>query len=241
MTPKQLERAIEGLVVLVADSNAYMRRLTRTMLVNLGARAIYEAADGVAALDAIRTISPDVMIMNWDMPVLDGPEVMRIVRSPDAFPKPNLPIIMLTDLGLRSRVDAAIKLGVHEFLVKPISPKTLQQRLLGIVLNPRPMVRAGSYYVPLPRRRADLKDVLVAAAGEMNSVAEEMTEMLTDAEPTSSRVQISEAVMVAAWRLGRRHLPAERDRRRVASGGDDFHTVSGEATSILFRPNSLAR
>jgi CheY-like chemotaxis protein len=182
MTPVNIDRAVEGLVVLVADSNAYMRRLTRMMLTNLGVRAIYEASDGVAALDAIRTISPDVMIMNWDMPVLDGPEVMRIVRSPGEFPKPNLPIIMLTDLGLRSRVNTAIQLGVHEFLVKPISPKTLQQRLLGLVLNPRPMVRAGKYYIPLPRRRSDLKDVLEAAAVELNSVATEMTEMFSDDE-----------------------------------------------------------
>jgi two-component system, chemotaxis family, chemotaxis protein CheY len=164
MPPSHAEKAIENLVVLVADSNPYMRRLTRMMLTNLGARAIYEAPDGVAALDAIRTVSPDVMIMNWDMPVLDGPEVMRIVRSPDSFPRPNLPIIMLTDLGLRSRVHAAIQLGVHEFLVKPISPKTLQQRLLGIMLAPRPMVRAGNYYIPMPRRRSDLGDVLAAAA-----------------------------------------------------------------------------
>ena len=154
MASKNIERAIEGRVILIADNNAYTRKLTRMMLVNLGARAIYEAADGVAALDAIRTVSPDVMIMNWDMPVLDGPEVMRIVRSPGIFPKPNLPIIMLTDTGLRSRVTAAIKLGVHEFLVKPVSPKTLHQRLLGILLAPRPMVRAGRYYIPLPRRRA---------------------------------------------------------------------------------------
>ena len=194
MPSKQVERAIEGLVVLVADSNPYMRRLTRMMLVNLGARAIYEAADGVAALDAIRTVSPDVMIMNWDMPVLDGPEVMRIVRSPDIFPKSNLPIIMLTDLGLRSRVHAAIKLGVHEFLVKPISPKTLQQRLLGIILHPRPMVRAGTYYVPMPRRRSDLKDVLVAAASEMNSVAGEMADMMADAESATD----ADGVMAAA-------------------------------------------
>jgi len=161
---KHIEQAIEGLVVLVADSNPFTRRLTRMMLTNLGARAIYEATDGIAALDAIRMVSPDVMIMNWDMPVLDGSEVMRIVRSPGVFPKPNLPIIMLTDLGLRSRVVAAVRLGVHEFLVKPISPKTLQQRLLGIMFSPRPMVRAGSYYIPMPRRRADLKEVLAEAA-----------------------------------------------------------------------------
>ena len=198
MTPGNLERAIEGLVVLVADSNAYMRRLTRMMLVNLGVRSIYEAADGVAALDAIRAVSPDVMIMNWDMPVLDGPEVMRIVRSPDVFPKPNLPIIMLTDLGLRSRVHSAIKLGVHEFLVKPISPKTLQQRLVGLVANPRPMVRSGSYYVPMPRRRSDLKDVLVAAAGGLNSVATEMTEMMAEAEAGDDCKTITKTITAAA-------------------------------------------
>ena len=164
MTSLRLEQAIENLVILIADSNAYTRRLTRTMLINAGARAIYEVGDGIAALDAIRTVGPDVMILNWDMPVLNGSEVMRVVRSPGAFPKPNLPIIMLTDLGLRSRVVAAIRLGVHEFLVKPISPKTLQQRLLGLLLAPRPMVHAGRYYIPMPRRRADMTDVMNAAA-----------------------------------------------------------------------------
>jgi CheY-like chemotaxis protein len=185
MASKNIERAIEGRVILIADNNAYTRKLTRMMLVNLGARAIYEAADGVAALDAIRTVSPDVMIMNWDMPVLDGPEVMRIVRSPGIFPKPNLPIIMLTDTGLRSRVTAAIKLGVHEFLVKPVSPKTLHQRLLGILLAPRPMVRAGRYYIPLPRRRADMKEVMAAAAqmSEAMNTGEVSEAMLPSDDP----------------------------------------------------------
>ena len=53
---------------------------------------------------------------------------------------------------------AAIRLGVHEFLVKPISPKTPQQRLLGIILNLRPMVRAGKL-----RRRVDLNEFIYAA------------------------------------------------------------------------------
>jgi CheY-like chemotaxis protein len=165
--PSKTEKAIENVVILVADSNAYTRKLTRMMLINSGARSIYEAGDGVAALDGIRTVSPDVMIINWDMPVLDGPEVMRIVRSPGIFPKPNLPIIMLTDLGLRSRVTSAIRLGVHEFLVKPVSPKALQERLLGILLAPRPMVRAGNYYIPMPRRRTDMRDVMAAAADQV--------------------------------------------------------------------------
>src|SRR5882757_6035781 len=163
MAAQQREKALEGLVVLIADSNAYTRRLTRMMLTNLGVKATYESPDGIAALDAIRNVNPDILIMDWELPVLDGREVMRIVRSPGVFPKANLPIIMLTDLGLQSRVSAAIRLGVHEFLVKPVSPKTLQQRLLGIILNPRPMVRAGKYYVPMPRRKVDFAEVINAA------------------------------------------------------------------------------
>lgn len=157
------EKAIESQVILIADSNAYTRKLTRTMLVNLGAKSIYEVADGVAALEAIRSVNPDVMILDWDMPILDGREVMRIVRSPGVFPKPNLPIIMMTDIGKRSRVHQAMRLGVHELLVKPISPRTLQQRLIGIILKPRPMVRAGKYYIPLPRRRVDMSELIYAA------------------------------------------------------------------------------
>jgi CheY-like chemotaxis protein len=124
------------------------------MLINLGAKNVYEAADGVAALDLVRTTDPDVMILDWEMPVLSGPQVVRIVRSPGVFPKPNLPIIMLTAHGQRDRVNTALRLGINEFLVKPVSPKALQDRLLSIVANPRPMVQIGKYYVPQPRRLA---------------------------------------------------------------------------------------
>ena len=163
MASTNVKDAIEGLTILVADSNAYTRKLTRSMLINLGAKSIYEAPDGVAALDAIRSVNPDVMIMNWDMPGLDGPEVMRVVRSPEVFPKASLPVIMLTDRGSRSVVRDAVRLGVHELLVTPISPKALQQRLLGILLYPRPMVQAGKYFIPLPRRAVDRNEFNLAA------------------------------------------------------------------------------
>ena len=69
---------------------------------------------------------------------------------------------MLTDLGLQSRVTTAIRLGVHEFLVKPTSPRALRDRLLSILVKPRPMVQIGKFYVPEPRRTAQ-NDVRCAA------------------------------------------------------------------------------
>jgi CheY-like chemotaxis protein len=157
MSASKLSKLIEDLVILVVDDNAYMRKLTRMMLTNLGAKSIYEAPDGVAALDLIRTANPDIMLLDWDMPLLNGAQVIRIVRSPGVFPKPNLPIIMLTAHGARSRVSAAMRLGVHEFLLKPTSPKALHDRLLSILLKPRQMVRIGKYYVPQPRDATPLK------------------------------------------------------------------------------------
>jgi two-component system, chemotaxis family, chemotaxis protein CheY len=154
LTNKSIEKMIQGLNILIVDNNFYMRRLTRTMLMNLGAKSVVEAADGLAALEAIRTCDPDVMFLDWDMPVLNGMEVMRIVRSPGVFPRPNLPIIMLTHRSRRSQVIEALRAGAHEFLLKPTSPKALGDRLMSIVVKPRPMVKLGKYYVPQPRRMA---------------------------------------------------------------------------------------
>jgi two-component system chemotaxis response regulator CheY len=151
MQHSAVENLIQGLNILIVDSNVYMRKLTRLMLTNLGAKSVFEAVDGLAALETIRTCDPDIMLLDWDMPILDGMEVIRIVRSPGVFPRPNLPIIMLTDRGQRLCVMEALRAGVHEFLLKPTSPKLLGERLMSILMRPRPMVKLGDFYVPEPR------------------------------------------------------------------------------------------
>jgi CheY-like chemotaxis protein len=151
---RKLEKLIEPLAFLVVDEDQYMRKLTRMMLMNIGAKSIFEAGDGMVALDVIRNVNPDVMLMDWDIPVLSGPQVMHIVRSPGLFAKPSLPIIMLTSRTSRARVNEALRLGVNEVLAKPTSSKMLEDRLLSILVKPRPMVQIGEYLVPAPRRPA---------------------------------------------------------------------------------------
>jgi two-component system, chemotaxis family, chemotaxis protein CheY len=93
---KEVAGLVQSLSVLVVDDNQYMRKMVRNLLVNCGIKDIYEAADGIAALDIIRNLVPDVVILDWEMPLLSGPELVRIVRSPGVFPMPDIPIIMLT-------------------------------------------------------------------------------------------------------------------------------------------------
>lgn len=159
MANKTIEKMLQGLNILVVDDNAYMRRLTRMMLTNLGAKSVLEAPDGLAALEAIRSADPDVMLLDWDMPVLNGIEVLRIVRS---FPRPNLPVIMLTTRAKRSYVNEALRAGANEFLLKPTSPKALCDRLTSIVFKPRPMMKLGNDYVPEPRRMSTPRDTAMA-------------------------------------------------------------------------------
>jgi len=154
LSKKDVENIIQSLCVVVVDDNQYMRKMVRNLLVNCGIKEIYEAADGIAALDTIRTVSPDVVILDWEMPLLSGAELVRIVRSPGVFPMPDVPIIMLSGHGERWRVVEAVKLGVNEYLVKPVSAKAIYDRLVSILAQPRPAVQLGDYYGPEPRRLA---------------------------------------------------------------------------------------
>ncbi len=151
-TKKQIENIIQSVCVLVVDDNQYMRKMIRNLLVNCGIKDIYEAADGIAALDSIRTMAPDIVILDWEMPLLSGPELVRIVRSPGVFPMPDIPIIMLTGHCERWRVVEAVRLGVNEYLTKPVSAKALYDRLVSITMQPRPVVQLGDYYGPEPRK-----------------------------------------------------------------------------------------
>ncbi len=149
---KSFQGTIQSLGVLLVADNQYMRKLVPTPLVNVGIKNVFEAADGIAALEAIRTVQPDLVILDWEMPLLNGPELVRIVRSPGVFPMPDLPIIMLSAHGERWRVVEAVRLGVNEYMVKPVSAKGLLDRIVSIVATPRPIVQVGDYYGPEPRK-----------------------------------------------------------------------------------------
>ncbi|HVZ52782.1 MAG TPA: response regulator [Pseudolabrys sp.] len=152
MDMKTLTSRFAYIKVLLVDDELYMRKVVRTMLMGIGVRNIYEAADGPSGLETIRAVAPDIVILDWEMPGLDGCAFMRMVRSPTTFPIPDIPIIMLTGHGERSRVIEAITVGVNEFLLKPVSSKALQDRLVAVLAKPRPVVKSGAYYGPAPRK-----------------------------------------------------------------------------------------
>jgi two-component system chemotaxis response regulator CheY len=145
---KALTTRFAATKVLVVDNEHYMRKVVRTLLMSVGVRTIYEAPDQPAGLELIRSMAPDVVILDWEMPGLDGASFVRMVPFPD------IPIIMLTGHGERRRVIEALQIGVNEFLLKPVSSKALQDRLVSVLTKPCPLVKSGDYYGPAPRKLA---------------------------------------------------------------------------------------
>src|SRR6201989_709391 len=131
--PRKVEKLLQTIEVLVIDDNQYMRKVIRNLLTSIGVKTVHEAVDGVAGLEAIRMFAPSLVILDWEMPLLNGAELVRIVRSPGVFPIPDVPIIMLTGHGERWRVVEAMRLGVTEFLKKPVSAQALLDRMVSIL------------------------------------------------------------------------------------------------------------
>lgn len=169
-----VDRLIQSISVLIVEDNQYMRKVVRNILVNIGVKRIHEASDGIAGLEAIRMFAPDLVLLDWEMPLLNGAELVKIVRSPGVFPMPDVPIIMLTGHVERWRVIEATRLGVNEFLAKPVSGKTLLDRITAILMQPRAMVRLGDYYGPEPRKLfCDTAQTTADAPAEPPVVADE--------------------------------------------------------------------
>jgi len=165
--PKNLEARLPTVKVLVVDDDHYMRKVVRTMLTALGVKHIHECSEGAAGLQAIRELNPDIVIVDWEMPMIDGLQFIRTVRSPEHFPVPDVPIILLTGHADRWRVIEAARYGVHEYLLKPVSTKALLDRIAAVLLKPREMVHLEGYYGPLPRKLVVLEDDMPASQDEV--------------------------------------------------------------------------
>ena len=143
---------LQFLKVLVVDDEAYMRKVTKTILAAIGVSTVFEAEDGIAGYEMARSYVPDLMIIDWEMPLINGPQLLRMIRSPDEYVLRDIPVILLTAHCEISRVVQSACIGADEFVRKPVSIKTLRDRIVSIVTNPRPAVQIGEYYGPRPRR-----------------------------------------------------------------------------------------
>ncbi len=156
---------LEDVKFLIVDDNAFMRTIIRRVLSALHAEQVREASDGEDALQIMQTFAADIIILDWEMKPMDGLEFTRKVRLSRDSPNVFTPIVMVSGHSERGRVLAARDAGVNEFVVKPISAKSLFDRIQAVIDRPRPFVRLKSYFGPDRRRKT------VGRGGEERRVA----------------------------------------------------------------------
>lgn len=116
------------LKLLVVDDSSTMRRIIKNTLSRLGFNDVLEAEHGVEAWQIMdKTPDINVLITDWNMPEMNGLELVRKVRAEKKYD--SMPIIMVTTEGGKTEVITALKAGVNNYIVKPFTPQVLKEKL----------------------------------------------------------------------------------------------------------------
>lgn len=111
--------------VLIVDDAAFMRRMLRNIIEQLGYTVVGEAENGEDAFEKYQQLNPDVVTMDITMPVLDGLGGVKKIVEYDA----NAKIVMCSAMGQHDMVVEAVRLGAKDFIVKPFQPERVAAAL----------------------------------------------------------------------------------------------------------------
>jgi len=114
---------------LVVDDFPTMRRIVRNLLKELGFANVDEAEDGAAGLAKVKEGRFDFVISDWNMPNMDGLQMLQSIRA-DANPViSKLPVLMVTAEAKKENIIAAAQAGANGYVVKPFTAATLDEKL----------------------------------------------------------------------------------------------------------------
>jgi two-component system chemotaxis response regulator CheY len=113
--------------VLIVDDFPAMRKLIKNSLNEIGLVKIVEAVNGEEAVGKLEREKIDLVISDWNMPVMNGLQLLVHVRTCEELK--GLPFIMLTAEGMKDHVVQAIRAGVSNYVVKPFTTEILEAKL----------------------------------------------------------------------------------------------------------------
>lgn len=111
---------------LVVDDSRVVRKVARRILEDLGFR-VAEAEDGAGALELCRSFLPEVILLDWHMPVMTGPEFLRRLRREPGGEAPR--VIFCSGERQLTRIAEALDEGADEFIIKPFDAEIVAGKL----------------------------------------------------------------------------------------------------------------
>jgi len=113
--------------ILIVDDFSTMRRIIKNLLRDLGFNNTQEADDGQTALPMLQTGNFDFLVTDWNMPGMQGIDLLRAVRADANLG--SLPVLMVTAESKREQIVEAAQAGVNGYIVKPFTAQTLKEKI----------------------------------------------------------------------------------------------------------------
>ncbi len=177
---------IYDMVFLVVDDMEGMRRILTNSLNQIGVKSVLTAVNGADAWRIMQAQPVDVVISDWNMPVMTGIDLLKKIRSSAQFV--NLPVLMMTAETERHHVQIAIEAGVSGYMIKPFNVGALESKIKKVIEQPRPKVLSASREVPpiLKRRGAKYPTL----DGQAPDAASKPTLLVVDDVPDNLDVMV---------------------------------------------------
>ncbi len=113
--------------VLIVDDASALRRIVRGLLKELGFKHLREAENGEMALAELMRKKAGLVVLDWNMPVMTGIELLRAIRADDDLK--DIAVLMVTAEAKKENIVEAVQAGVNNYIVKPFNAATLQEKL----------------------------------------------------------------------------------------------------------------
>ncbi|MBR4106423.1 MAG: response regulator [Alphaproteobacteria bacterium] len=121
--------SLDTVTCLIVDDDKFSRTFTKTALYQIGVKNTKEASTALEATEIINSYKIDFVLLDHQMPEQSGLELARQIKESKIGNHKDMPIIMVTIDTKENTVMDAKKIGIHEYLVKPISPLALRKRI----------------------------------------------------------------------------------------------------------------
>jgi len=215
--------------VLVADDEPDVRLLVASNL-RLGGFTVLEAEDGPATLEAARTRTPDLIVLDLMLPGMSGLEVCRVLKSDPATRR--IPIVMLTAKAEEIDRIVGLELGADDYLTKPFSPRELLLRIRNVLRRHQP-AEEGEEALTAGDVVVDRARLTVSVAGDPVDFTATELKLLSLLIERKGRVQSRDTLLNEVWgyesvidtRTVDTHI--RRLREKLGASADLIETVRG--------------
>lgn len=122
-----------ALDVLIVDDSAAIRKILRRVLIQAEVPLgdVYEAGDGIEALECLRNNTVGLIFSDINMPNMDGIQMLREIKANDRWK--SIPVVMISTEGSEAKVMEAVSLGANGYVRKPFTADQIKEKLAGII------------------------------------------------------------------------------------------------------------